>query len=179
MLVNLQMGFDDLAESAASPSNDESPLSKAYRHLADLPVRFRYRQDNSSGLRSYRLWSMFFEAKIIQDVIDFRNDLNAEYPEQLRTEGAWWFDSREVGTEWELDQNGERVFYIEQDDKGKDVIVWHTTGQPIFRVQANRYIEYIPNIITWDNDGNVVSNIRPTELTDVNLLQGQEERRFE
>jgi len=161
MIVNLWMGFDDRAQSSANPQVDV-PVSSAYRALGDPLVRSIFRQDNPSGPRSYELWSLGYEAQSDQEVRDIRNDLVAEYPGQLRTIGAWWFDGRQVGTEFTFDIDG---------------AITGVTGIPIFPLHTS-ILEFIPDIVTYDVDGNETSRVRPTVPSDVNLSMGQAERRF-
>lgn len=158
--ANLWMGFDDRAQSGANNS-------AVFRALGDPSVRDIFKHHNPSGPRSYELWSLYYEVETEQELRDIRNDLNAEFPGQVRTIGAFWWDGRQVGTEWELDENGERVFHIEIDDEGQEEIIWHTTGQSIFPLHTS-ILEYMPDI-----DGSPA-----TELTDVNLGQGQTPRIF-
>ena len=94
MIVNLWMAFDDRAQIDANPSEDNIP--SAYRALGDPSVRSIFRQDNPSGPRSYELWSLYYEVETEQEVLGIRNDLNSEYPGQLRTIGAWWWDGTQV-----------------------------------------------------------------------------------
>ena len=161
VILNLFMAFDDRAQIAANPREDELP-SRAYRALSDPHVRSIFRQDNT-GPRSYELWSLYFEADTTQEVTDIRNDLNAEYPGKLRTIGAWWWDGRQVGTEFTFDNDG---------------VITGTSGIPRFPLHTS-ILEFMPDIVMRDQDGNEISRVRPTELSDVNLLQGQVERRFD
>lgn len=161
MIVNLWMGFDDRAQSDANPVEGELP-SVAYRALGDPVVRSLFRQDNPSGPRSYELWSLYYEVDTDQQVMDIRNDLNAEFPGQLRTIGAWWWDGRQVGTEFTFDIDG---------------VITGTTGDPTFPLHV-RILEFIPDIVTYDNDGNETGRSRPLVVSDVNLGAGQIERRF-
>ncbi len=54
-----------------------------------------------------------------------------------------------------------------------------TSGTPIYPIPVNALLKFMPDIITYDADGNELSRVAATVLTDVNLLQGQQERRFE
>ena len=144
MIANLWMGFDDRAQGSANPGDDDEPRSNAYRALGDPSVRSIFRQDNPPGPRSYELWSLYYEVETAGELRDIRNDLLAEYPGQLRTIGAWWFDGLIVET---------------------------------FVVHAS-ILEYMPDIVIYDDDGNETSRTRPTVPTDVNLGLGQTRRAF-
>lgn len=141
--VNLWMGFDDRAQIAANPQGDDVP-SAAYRALGDPSVRSIFRQDNPAGPRSYELWSLYYEGDDQQDVLDIRNALLAEYPGQLRTIGAWWWDGAQV------------------------------LGFPLHA----RILEFIPDVVIYDSDGNEMSRTRPITPSDVNLGLGQAPRVF-
>ena len=144
MIANIWMGFDDRAQSDANPSDDDDPRSQAYRALGDPSVRSIFRQDNPPGPRSYELWSLYYEVETDQEIRDIRNDLLAEYPGQLRTIGAWWWDGTQV------------------------------QGFPLHP----SILEYIPDVVTFDPDGNEISRTRPTVPTDINLGLGQTRRIF-
>ena len=201
-ILNLWMGFDDRALSDANPRIDERP-SDAYRALGDPIVRTIFRQDNPPGPRTYELWSMYYEVDTEREVLDVRNDLLAEYPGQLRTIGSWWFDGRQVGTEFEF---GEVTRDVQIDDPDVDppmiddpdrldeipipqivdpAFVWpqitiQVTTTEIIGTTGQplfplhtRILEFMPDIV--DEDGN---STRPTALSDVNLGMGQTPRRF-
>lgn len=98
MIVNLWMGFDDRARSdLQDPEAKQPPLN-------DPVTPGLFRTDDPVGPRTYELWSLYKEVETEQEVRDWRNDLNAEFPGQLRTIGSFWYDhGNMVGTElvWE------------------------------------------------------------------------------
>jgi len=165
-LANLWMGFDDRTHPVIKEVDLEGdrihPVNKGLGHL-DTPGIFR--EDNPNGPRHYELWSLYYEVETEQDLRDIRNDLFAEFPGQVRTIGSWWMDGRMVGTEWELDQDGNRT--------------GNTTGNPIFPLHT-RILEFIPD----DSDGGDPPVLtRPTDITtaqnrDANRNMGQADRRF-
>ena len=161
MITNLWMAFDDRAR-ATDAGRDEDNRSNAYRALGDPSVRALFRQDNPPGPRSYELWSLYYEVDAESALRDIRNDLLGEYQGQLRTIGSWWSDGRQVGTEFTFDADG---------------TVTGTSGTPIFNLHT-RILEFIPDIVTFDVDGNETSRTRPTVLSDVNLALGQAPRIF-
>ncbi len=144
MIANLWMAFDDRARPGAN-------AHEVFEHLGDPAVRGIFRKDNPSGPRDYELWSLYYEAETGQDVTKIRDKLTDAFPGQLRTIGAWWWDGREIGTEWEDEVGG------------------NTVGIPIFPQHSN-ILEFIPDI---DEFGT-----RPAVLSDVNLGLGQTPRRF-
>ena len=103
MIANLLMGFDDRAVVTARTKDingNDHPVTKVLG-APDTPGQFQIYAPG--GPRTYELWSMFFDADTDQDVRDIRSDLVTEFPGQLRTEGAWWYDDgREVGTDFEF-----------------------------------------------------------------------------
>lgn len=148
MIFNLWMGFDDLAQSGGAEDSD------VFKQLGDPAARKVYRQDDSSNApRVYELWNLYYTGvNSDQEAVDIRNDINAEFPGQVRTIGGWWFDGRQVGTEW---TDNDRLT---------------VTGTPLFPFHAS-ILEYMPDI---DDIGT-----RPTDPSDVNLLAGQAPRRFD
>ena len=207
MIANLWMAFDDRAQSAANPREDE-PVSSAYRALGDPLVRSLFRQDDPPGPRSYELWSMYYEVDTEGQVRDVRNDLLAEYPGQLRTVGSWWNDGRQIGTEYvfadvtrdvEIDDPDVDPPMIDDPDRldedpipqivdpdfawpqitiqvtGPEIV--GTSGQAIFPLNAG-ILDFMPDIVTYDDNGNETSRVRPTVATDVNLGMGQTPRVF-
>ena len=145
MIVNLWMGFNDRARPDANPQDEDNPGHSAYRALGDPSVRGIFRKDNPAGPRDYELWSLYYEVEDVQELRDIRNDLNADFPGQLRTIGAWDF------------QTGAQL-----------------QGFPLHA----RILEFVPDIVTYDIDGNETSRVRPTVATDVNLGAGQAPRDF-
>lgn len=120
MIVNLWMGFDDLAKGSAEPSGSDDPGHDAYQHLGDPSVRDIYRHHDEPGPRIYELWSLYYEVDSSQELLDIRNDLLADFSGQLRTIGAWQFEA------------GEQVL--------------NSAGtQPLFPLHTS-ILEYIPDI---------------------------------
>lgn len=75
--------------------------------------------------------------------------------------GAWHWDGRQVGTTW-----------VNRSDHSQG-----TKGVPRFPLHP-MILRFMPDIVTRDKDGNVVSTAPATKPVDVNLIQGQEPRRF-
>ena len=161
MIVNLWMGFNDRARPNAEPQG-EAPGHSAYRALGDPATRRIFRKDNPNGPRDYELWSLYYDVETEKELRDIRNDLNAEFPGQVRTVGAWHWDGRQVGQEFTFNEDGE---------------ITGVTGNPMFPLHT-RILEFIPDIVTHDVDGNETSRVRPTAPSDVNLGFGQAPRRF-
>ena len=145
MIVNLWMAFDERAAPAAEPQADDIPAHSAFRALGDPATRGIFRKDDPAGPRTYELWSLYYEVEDIQALVHIRNDMNADFPGQLLTIGAWDFDTGEQLQGFNL---------------------------------HNRLLEFIPDIVTYDVDGNETSRNRPTAASDVNLGFGQAPRDF-
>lgn len=152
MVANLWMAFDDRAQPVANAVDANENSHKVFQALGDPSVRGIFRQHNPNGPRSYELWSLYYEVNDGIELLQTRNDLNAEFPGQLRTIGAWWFDT------------------------GAQVLNPAGT-QPQFPLHAT-ILEYIPDIVTHDSAGNEISRIRPSVPSDVNLGLGQTPREF-
>jgi len=96
MIVNLWMALDDRARPNANPQDEDGPGHSAFRALGDPSVRSIFRKDNPNGPRDYELWSLYYEVADGNDLRDIRNALNADFPGQIRTIGAWWWDGSQV-----------------------------------------------------------------------------------
>lgn len=151
MIANLWMAFDDRARPTANAVDEDGHKHEAFKALGDPSVRGIFRKDNPNGPRDYELWSLYYDVETAQEVGKIRDKLHDEFTGQIRTIGAWWWDGREVGTEWVDEVGGE------------------TREQPLFP-QHNNILEFVPDT---DEFGT-----RPTALADVNLGLGQTPRRF-
>jgi hypothetical protein len=194
MIFNLWMGFDDLAQSGGAED------SETFRHLGDPRVRQIYREDtDTSAPRIYTLWNLYYEnVNTDQEAVDIRNDINAEFPGQVRTIGGWWFDGRQVGTEFTFTEVANPGYNADVEpvlipnpnhqpdpfqpgydpraeipnpiyDPDLTIIEVGVTGTPLFPLHTS-ILEYIPDV---DDIGT-----RPTDPSDVNLAAGQTPRRF-
>ena len=99
---------------------------------------------------------------MLQKIQTALDNLVATYPNRVRIVGAWYWDGRQVGTQFVRDEDGN---------------ITGISGTPTYPLHS-RTIEFMPDIVERDEDGNEVSRVRPTDLSDVNLLQGQQERHF-
>ena len=159
MIANLWMGFDDRAQSKAKTPDEDGNLHPVNRSLGDPSVRSIFKQDNPSGPRTYELWSLYYRIEAEKELRDIRNDLNAEFPGQVRTIGSWWWDGRMVGQEWVIDEDGNRI---------------GTSGNPIFPLHTS-ILGYMPDV--WNGDDPPTFS-PATSVRDVNLGLGQIPRRF-
>ena len=97
VIANLWMGFDDRAQSKAKEVDEDGNLiHPVNRALGDPSVRDIFKHHNPSGPRTYELWSLYYEVEDGAELLQIRNDLNAEFPGQLRTIGAWWWNGEQV-----------------------------------------------------------------------------------
>ncbi len=206
MIVNLWMGFDDRAQSTAKTEDEFGQFGAGFRDLGDPNTPGLFRVDSPLGPRTYELWSLYYEAETDDDCIQIRNDLNAIYPGRIRTIGGWWFDGRQVGTEFTYtvipnpDYNGDvenptipnPLYQPDPElpdfndletlrnpvyDGALTITEIGTDGDPVFPLHT-RIIQFIPDVVTHDGDGNETGRTRPSEPTDVNLGMGQTPRRF-
>jgi hypothetical protein len=89
----------------------------------------------------------------LQEIRDAIDELSEKLGTDFGVAGAWWWDSRQVGTQWD-EEDGE------------------PTGDPLYPINATQLLKFMPDV--WD--GPVL--VPATELADVNLIQGQKPRRF-
>ena len=140
--------------------------AKVFALMADRDnVQRLFRVDTVTG-RQWTLWSVYFDAPVapllmMQMELD---NLAANYTSQFVVIGAWHWDGRQVGTQWELDADEQRT--------------GDTIGISTYPIHA-RLIQFMPDIVTYDEDGNETSRTRPITMSDVNLGFGQSPRRFQ
>lgn len=162
-LIVTRLNWDEEVDGVYSgPVPDRA--FRLFRLMADWKVVQAIFRIDTDGANDWHLWNVYFDKPkdILLKVRDEIDWLLANFPNQTRIGGAWHFDSRQVGTQFTRDADGN---------------ITGVTGAPTYPIHA-RALELMPDIITRDADGNVTSTTRPTALTDVNLLQGQEDRRF-
>ena len=137
---------------------------RAYRIFQAASDFKRYRIDTDGGA-DWVLWSLYFSGpkNILIKVRDELDWLASTYPNRVKIGGAWHYDDgRQVGTTIQYDEDG---------------VETGVTGTPVYPIHP-RLLEFMPDLVERDADGVEVSRVRPTMLSDVNLLQGQKERRF-
>lgn len=89
MIANLWMGYDDIARASTDPDENGEGGHESYKALGDPSVREIFRED-VDGPRTYELWSLYYEVDDGVELLQIRNGLNADFPGNLRTIGAWW-----------------------------------------------------------------------------------------
>ncbi len=150
---------EEQSEYTGPVTDIEHRIFQKMAHYRNVEAKFK--RPTIAGEKRH-LFSLNFrgttKAKAALDYIE------ANRPGHVIVVAAWWWDSRQVGTQWELDQDGERT--------------GNTTGTPTYPIHP-RVIDFMPDIVEWDEDGNVISTTPASILSDVNLVQGQQERRFE
>lgn len=172
MNINVWVGLSSTAHEQLrdylTADDDTIPANRIravriFRKMQDrATVQRLFRRATVQG-REYRLYSLTFDldregAQSARDAFDY---LETEYPSHFNVVGAWHFDGRQVGTQW-VDEVGGEV-----------------TGTPMYPLPPlGVMLRFMPTIKTYDEDGNLTGEVEPTELTDVNLLQGQSPRRF-
>ena len=126
---------------------------KTMRKMAHYRVVERMWKTPTIGGKKRYLFSLNLTAgKKAKEAIDY---LLAEYPNQVTVGGAWHWDGRQAGTQWELDASGNKT--------------GNTTGTPTYPINETQLLKFMPD----------VEGVPATVLTDVNLLQGSQPRRFQ
>lgn len=139
-------------------TNTEYLIFRKMAHFSNVERMFK--RPTIAGKKRH-LFSLNFTASAkAQNALDY---IAANRPNHFIIVGAWFWDSRQVGTQWELDIDGERT--------------GNTVGTPLYPIHS-KLIDFMPDIIEHDSDGNVISTTPATVVTDVNLLQGQAPRKF-
>lgn len=134
---------------------------KLFRRMAHFTItENKWKSPTIAGKKRY-LYSITIPAnQKAKDAIDY---LLAEYPNQIAVGGAWWWDGRQVGTQWALDEGGSRTGDV--------------TGTPTHPIPS-QLIQFMPDIIERDSEGAIISTTPAMVLTDVNKEQGCAPRRF-
>ena len=132
------------------------PVSNRQHRLFQLmhdqaTVEHLFRIDRVSA-RDWHLWNLTFDFpnNVLQRVKDELDALIAAYPSHVKIVGAWNWDD---GTQ------------VEQ------------AGSPVYPIHA-RILELMPDVVTYDINGNETSRTRPLVPSDVNLGFGQAPRQF-
>lgn len=126
-------------------------------------VLAQFKKATISGNR-WHLWNIVLkEPKDLLLKLQIELDyLETTYSTQFIIGGAWFFDGRQIGTQFVHDEDNNII---------------GVSGTPTYLLHPE-LINFMPDIITYDIDGNETSRTRPTKVSDVNLLQGQKERHF-
>ena len=150
IVTRLQCDRDEACVYSGPVTNRQAKVFAKMSDRGNVQKLFRV---DRQGARDWTVWSLYFDepVTVLQKIQVELDNLATNYPTQFRIAGAWHWDGRQVGTQWNVDRT--------------DVI-----GTPTYPVPA-RLIEAMPDL---DSIGT-----RPTQLTDINLLMGQVPRRFQ
>jgi hypothetical protein len=175
-IVNLwvalsQQGLDEYkAKRAAIRDGTEytGPMDnktfKILSAMADTDTVQRMFKTVAAGGKVYTLFSLYAEGTTsAQNALDY---LQEKWPNHFLVIGCWWMDGRQCGTEWEYDASGN--------------LTGGVTGAPLYPIHAQAW-KTMPDIVEYDASGNEISRVAATsnaDLRDINVLQGQEPRRF-
>ncbi len=139
--------------------------ARVFGFIADRARQLAVFKKDVFNSREWTLWTVDFNlpVNVLRKVQDELYQLALDYPNQFKIGGAWHWDSRQVGTQFILDPDTGEVTGI--------------SGTPLYPLDM-RLLKFMPNIKTWDADGNLLTDDPATFITDVNLVQGQTPRRF-
>ena len=193
-LVRERLAWDEETQGEYSgPVPDRA--FRLFRLMAHWKVVQNIFRTDAGGINDWHLWNIYLNKPkdILLKVRDEIDWLLANFTNQTRMGGAWHWDSRQVGTQFVYDEVTRDVLvddpdFVQPDPENPIEVpqitiqvttteIVGTSGTPTYPLHS-RLLEFIPDIVEWDADGNVISSVRPTDLSDVNLLQGQKERRF-
>jgi len=161
-------GLEEYKDRRDNPDTYSGPMtSKTYKTLDRMADGRRVQgmfETPTVGGKTYTLFSLYLRGgAAVADAVD---DLTDKWPTHFIVVGAWHMDGRQVGTQWELDQDG--------------VPTGNVTGNPLYPVH-NQAWRFMPPIRVYDENGDLVSSTPATsnaDLRDINVLQGQASRRF-
>ena len=146
---------------------------KIFRKMAHFQIVERMWKKPTIGGKKRFLYSITVPRNA-KDAIDY---LLEEYPNQIAVAGAWFWDGRQVGTQFVLDEDGSKTYNL--DENGEPIDQPITTGTSTYPIGRNALLKFMPDIIERDSEGAIISTNPATELTDVNLEQGMQPRIFD
>lgn len=168
--VNLWIALTQNAYNTLRPLLDDSEYAgphltavKIFRRMADLATVEKMFKTPTIGGKVWHMFSVYFadldgdQAAKLQQALTY---LENNYPAQFEVVGAWWWDGRQIGTQW-VDENDHSL---------------GTTGTPLYPVHP-QVVKFMPDVWDMTDPENPVA-VPATQPTDVNLLQGQAQRRF-
>ena len=158
--INTCLDWDDSTEYSGPVGDREKKIFQAMSDRAVVQSLFNKATINSN---LWNLWSVYFDEPkdILIRVKNALDYLEATYPLQFVIAAAWHWDGRQVGTQYTYDE-GE---------------ITGITGTPTYPIHT-KLIDFMPDIVTYDVDGNELTRTAATILSDVNLLAGQSPREF-
>ena len=146
---------------------------RIFRRMAHYQVVEQMWKTPTIATKKRYLFSITLPSKA-KDAIDY---LLEEYPNQIAVAGAWFWDGRQVGTQFVLDEDGSKTYNL--DENGEPIDQPLTTGTSTYPIGRNALLKFMPDIIERDSEGAIISTNPATELTDVNLEQGMQPRIFD
>ena len=160
-LIKERLNWDESTEYSGPVTNRQNKLFKLMQDRANRQKLFRI---DEISTRSWTLWSLYFDfdKDIMQKIQAELDDLTTNFPNHVKIVGAWHWDGRQAGTQFVRDAEGN---------------ITGTSGSPTYPLHA-RLIQFMPDDVTYDENGNETSRTRPTVPSDVNLAMGQSPRRF-
>ena len=150
----------------SGPMDDQTV--KIMSAVAERGIADMFKQPTIGG-KTYITLSINVNTNAAQDAIDH---LTETWPAHFIVLGAWWMDGRQVGTQWEVDENPDSETFGER--------TGNTTGDPLYPIPAAAW-RVMPDVVTYDENGDETSRVVATsnaDLRDINLLAGQAPRRF-
>jgi len=164
-LVITQQARDTLRPLLDDEEYDGQHLTavKIFRRIAERTGWERLFKTPTIQGKTWYIYSVIFnemEQGVQQKARDAIDYLLAEYPNNIAVAGAWWWDGRQIGTQW-----------VDENDHSQG-----TTGTPLYPVHP-RLIDFMPDV--WDNsDPDNPVQVPAADLAQVRVMQGQLDRRF-
>jgi len=168
-MINVVIALSDTARAVLAAVQADPELRPELNTVADTITK----SDGSGGLFTemckdylsldtgvtYKAFSYYTD----EAGLDLTDQLLAgEFAGEAVIGGAWYLDGRQVGTEWEIDEEGD--------------LTGNTTGTPRHPVQP-LLIAFMPDV--WDNtDPENPVQVAATELAQIHKISGQKDRRF-
>ncbi len=157
-LILTQTAVNTLRDLMDDESYDGQHIKavRIFREMADyVTVEKLFKRPTIGGKKRFLFSVNLQGSSKAKDAIDY---LLATYPGDIAVGGAYrWDNGLQVGLSY--DENGD------------------VTGTPIYP-QHPKLIKFMPTIKEYNVSGVLISETDATQVTDVNLIQGQHERVF-
>ena len=174
--INIWIALTETAKNILRPLLDDEDYAgqhlqaviffREMREYAQVERMFKTPTFNSSVWHLFSLTFNDLSGQASQKVQDGLVHMEANYPNQFEVVGVWKWDGLQAGTQWELDIDGRRTGNV--------------IGTPTYPIHPQT-LQFMPDVwdgVPYDPLTETPNYIPATVLTDVNLIQGQTERRF-
>lgn len=172
--VNTRLRWKESDGEYTGPVSDTE--HKIFRRMAHHSQTIDKWKSATFAGKTWTLFNLTFSDpdRQLKKALDY---LTANRGNTFRVVGAWWWDSRQVGTQFVYAVDGEQIFDETLDDDGNVISsVPQVKGTPTYPIPA-QLIQFMPDDVDWTDPNNPIFT-PATELKQVNKEQDMADRRF-